>query len=80
MAFGQEDGWERAIPERSLPEVDGRTVVVRAYTAIGMGLLGLASIGGWYVGWLPVACVYSALFYFSLRTYDNEHDSDSPTH
>lgn len=80
MAFGREDGWEWARPERSLPETDGRTALIGAYSAIGMGLLLLMSLGGWYLGWLPVACVYSALFYFSVRAYDNEHGDDSSTH
>lgn len=76
MAFGQDDGWEWETPRRTLPEMDRRTTVIRAYTAIGMGLLALASLGGWYLGWLPVACAYSAVFYFSVRACDDDtHDA-----
>jgi hypothetical protein len=80
MAFGHKDGWEWARDEHTPPEVDGRTALIGAYSAMGMCLLLLASLGGWYVGWLPVASAYSALFYFSVRAYDNEHDGDSPAH
>lgn len=81
MAFGQKDGWEWARREDApLPEVDGRTALIGAYSALGMCLLLLMSLGWWYVGWIPVASAYSALFYFSVRAYDNEHDGDSSTH
>ncbi len=75
MAFGRNDGWEYARPQRRVPEMDMRTAVMRAYTALGMGLVLLMSLGGWYIGWIPVASAYSALFYFSLRACDRDIDT-----
>lgn len=75
MAFGIEDGWEWETPQRTQPEVDCRTAIIRSFTALGMGLIALASLGGWYVGWLPVASGYCALFAFCLRACgDDTHD------